>query len=378
MLQHIIVAFLAILLCLITDINDRRKRFLMPLAFILVTFFFAIRYNYGLDYVAYQTMFEAGDTSTSWRDGQERLFYIIMNKFSHFYEFVIFSTLLIMVGLYLWIRKYCNEKYYSLFFLMFMFMKAMSYNMMSAMRSSMAACVLWASLYFFYIKKKQWIPYLLLLFIGSGFHLSILAFCILPVVDMIIPKVKGNYLFCFFIGCFIISFLFGNERLFSFIVSSNNTLDTYSTYFEHMEENNISIFGTINNALFLFPAFYICRAKKQLIKSHKELSVLCILFLTIYSLNLDVQNRFTSYMGIFFIIIISVVAGGYKYKDQSGVTREITFTTKAERWIMLAPLIFKIGFDYYKFYLLMSSPLYIFLDGNPLIYQTILDAPHLP
>ena len=378
MLQHIIVSFLAILLCLIKDINNRRKRFFMPLAFILVTFFFAIRYNYGLDYVAYQTMFEAGDTSTSWRDGQERLFYIIMNKFNHFYEFVIFFTILIMACLYLWIKKYCNEKYYSLFFLMFMLMEAMSYNMMSAMRSSMATCILWASLYFFYIRKKQWIPYLLLLFIGSGFHLSILSFCILPIVDMIIPKVKGNYLFCFFIMCFIISFLLGNERLFSFIVSSNSTLDTYSTYYEHMEENNISIFGTINNALFLFPAFYICRAKKRLIRSHKELFVLCTLFLTIYSLNLDVQNRFTSYIGIFFIIIISIVAGGYKFKDQSGMMREITFITNPERWVMLTPLIFKIGFDYYKFYLLMSSPLYIFLEGNPLIYNTIFDAPHLP
>lgn len=378
MVQHIIVALIAILLCLIPDnANNRRSKYLMPLAFAIVTVFWAIRYNYGLDYVEYQNMFERGDTSTAWRDNKETFFYLFLNSFQYFYQFVIAFTLLTMGCLFIWVRKFCNEKYYAIFFIMFMFMNAMSYSMMSAMRSTMAAVVLWAALYFFYIKKKNWILYSLLVFVASGFHLSVISFLVLPIVDIIIPRVKGIYLFYCLIGCFIFS-LFGNESLFNFITSSNAMLDGYNSYYSFVESNNISIFGVMNNALFLFPAYYICRSKDQLIQSHKGIFVLAVLYLVLYSLNLDIQNRFTSYIGIFFIIAISVVAGGQKYIDAYGFEHEIQFTSKQDKWIMLAPLLIKILFDYYKFYLLMSSPYYMGLDGNPLIYQTIFDAPQLP
>ena len=81
---------------------------------------------------------------------------------------------------------------------------------------------------------------------------------------------------------------------------------------------------------------------------------------------------------LFFVIMISIVAGGLNMVDQNGRVQQINLLSKNERWIMLAPLVFKIFFDYYKFALLMSSPMYFWLDGNPLYYQTIFDAPKLP
>lgn len=377
MIQHITVAIVAILLCLIPDKNNRRKKYMLPLSFLIVTVFFAIRYNYGLDYMSYQNLFDMSESSTSWRDDKETFFYIVMNRFGHFYQFVIFHTVLFMTGLFLWVRKYCNEKYYALFFLMLMFMQSMSYNLMSSMRSTMAACILWGALYFFYIKKKNWFFYSLVIIIASGFHLSILSFIILPFVDYLFPKIKGIVLFYFLIGCFIFSLL-GNEQLFDFVVSNISELNTYGSYYERVQDNNISIFGTMNNALFLFPAYFICRSKDLLLENHRKLFVLAFLFLTLYSLNLDIQNRFTSYIGLFFILIISIVAGGYKYIDQDGIKQEYVFLKEREVWIMLVPLIFKVLFDYYKFYLLMLSPFYKGLDGNPLFYQTIFDAPYLP
>ena len=378
MVQHIIVALIAILLCLIPDnANNRRSKYLMPLAFAIVTVFWAIRYNYGLDYVEYQNMFERGDTSTAWRDNKETFFYLFLNSFQYFYQFVIAFTLLVMGCLFIWVRKFCNEKYYAIFFIMFMFMNAMSYSMMSAMRSTMAAVVLWVALYFFYIKKKNWILYSLLVFAASGFHLSVISFLVLPIADLVIPKVKGIFIFYFLIGCFIFS-LFGNESLFSIITSSNAMLDGYNSYYSFVESNNISIFGVMNNALFLFPAYFICKSKDLLIRSNKGIFVLAILYLVLYSLNLDIQNRFTSYIGIFFIIIITNVAGGLKFTDEYGFEIVTPCLSKREKWIMLAPLLFKVFFDYYKFFLLMSSPMYFGLEGNPLFYQTIFDAPQLP
>lgn len=349
----------------------------MPLAFVIVTVFWAIRYNYGLDYVEYQNMFERSDTSTSWRNDQETLFYLVLNSFHYFYQFVIVFTVLTMGGLFFLVRKFGHEKYYALFFVMFMFMSSMSYNMMSAMRSTIAAVVLWVALYFFYIKKKNWILYSLLVFVASGFHLSVISFLVLPLVDIVIPKVKGTLIFYVLVACFIFS-LFGSEKLFSFITSSNTMLDGYNSYYSFVEGNKISIFGAMNNALFLFPAYFICRSKEVVLDNNKGLFVLTILYLILYSLNLDIQNRFSSYIGIFFIIMIGIVAGRKKYIDEYGFEHEISTLSKQEKWIMLAPLLFKVFFDYYKFYLLMSSPFYFGMDGNPLFYQTIFDAPQLP
>lgn len=378
MIQHIIVALIAILLCLVSDnANNRRAKYTMPLAFVIVTFFFAIRYKYGLDYVEYQNMFERGITSTAWRNGQEKLFYLVQNSFQYFYQFVIVLTVLTMGGLFLLIRKYCNQKYYALFFVMFMFMPSMSYNMISALRSTLAAVVLWMALHFFYLKRKNWILYLILVLVASGFHLSAILFFVLPIADIIIPRAKGTLLFCFLIFCFIFS-LFGSEGLFNFITSKNTMLESYNSYYSFIEDNKISLFGLMNNTLFLFPAYYICKFKDQFIKKYNGVFVLAFMYLVLFSLNLDIQNRFTTYIGVFFILMISVVAGGYKYVDEYGLSHETKFITPRERWVMIAPLLFKVFFDYYKFYLLMSSPIYIGLDGNPLFYQTIFDAPQLP
>ena len=155
-------------------------------------------------------------------------------------------------------------------------------------------------------------------------------------------------------------------------------LNMYSSYDAFVEGNKISIFGVLNNALFLFPAYYICIFKDKLFKKYKGLFVLAILYLLIYSLNLDIQNRFTSYIGIFFVIMISIVAGGQKSTDEYGSVQFYPLMSKQEKIIMFVPLLFKVFFDYYKFYLLMSSSYYVGMDGNPLLYQTIFDAPQLP
>lgn len=376
MLQHLIITLLAILLCLIpNNKKNRRKKWLMPLGFLIITVFLAIRYNYGFDYPSYLELFSRGVKSTSYREDSEILFYAMMNLFGHFYQFVIVYTVLIMGMLYLLVRKYCNEKYYALFFFMFMLMPEMCINLMSAMRSSMAACVIWGAIYFFYLKRKQWLPYILLVVVASGFHLSALVFLGLPIMDVFIKNFSGRGMFFFLVVCLVISFL-GTSFLYKWLFQSSSNFGGYAnTYGDLAQDNQRTIFGVLNNGLILFPAYYICHFKKHFLRQYKGLYVLTMTFLIIFFLNMDFQGRFTSYLCVFLIICISLTAGGF-FRGNSFDTRSVL--NKTQRLVMILPLLVRVMYNFYTFFNSLSSGAYILEEGNPIIYQTIFDAPYLP
>lgn len=376
MLHHIIITLIVILLCLIpNNRKNRRKKWILPLSFLIVTVFLAIRYNYGFDYPSYQDLFTRGVTSTSYRDNSEVLFYRMMHLFEHFYQFVIVYTVLIMGMLFVLVRKYCNEKYYALFFFMFMLMSSMSINLMSAMRSSMAAVVIWVAIYFFYLKHKRWLPYVAVVVVASGFHLSALVFLILPFLDVVINKMTGRGMFTFLVICLVLSFI-GTSFLYELIFGSSSVFGGYAnTYGDLAQENQRTIFGVLNNSLMLFPAYFICRNKDKFAKQNKGLYVLTMTYLIIFSLNMDLQGRFTSYLCIFLVLSISMVAGGFLKED--GFEKQ-SVLSKMQKLVMLLPLIVMILYNYYSFFNSLSNGDYILEEGNPIIYQTIFDAPYLP
>lgn len=376
MLQYIVITIIAILLCLIpNNSKNRRKKWIMPLCFLLVTVFLAIRYNYGLDYPSYLELFSRGATSTSYRGDSEVLFYGMMHMFEHFYQFVIVYTVLIMGMLYLLVRNYCNEKYYALFFFMFMLMPAMCLNLMSAMRSSMAACVIWGAIYFFYLKRKRWLPYMIMVAFAGGFHLSAFVFLALPLLDLVANRVSGIGMFFFLVFCLVLSFI-GTSFLYEWIFGTNTVFGGYAyTYKDLTQDNQRTIFGVLNNSLILFPAYFICRNKEKFEKRLKGLYVLTMTFLIIFLLNMDLQGRFTSYLCIFFVLSISMVVGGFLNGDNFEKRKVLAPKLKL---IMLLPLVVMIVYNFYSFVVSLSSSMYILEEGNPLIYQTIFDAPYLP
>lgn len=376
MLQYFVITLIAILLCLIPNSKkNRRKKWFLPLSFMVITVFLAIRYNYGLDYPSYLELFSRGATSTSYRGDSEVLFYRMMHLFPHFYQFVIAYTVLIMGMLFLMVRKYCNEKYYAFFIIMFMLMPAMCLNLMSAMRSSMAACVIWLGIYLFYLKQKRWILYMMIIVVASGFHLSALVFLLLPLLDILVNRVSGRGLLYVLVACLVLSFI-GTSFLYEWMFGSTTVFGGYANTYEDLAQaNNRTIFGVLNNSLMLFPAYYICQSKEAFLKQNRGLYVLAMTYLLIFMLNMDLQGRFTSYLCVFFILSITMVAGGF---PKGGSFEQHSVLSFNQKLVMLLPLMVNIAYNFYSFIISLSSGSYIWEEGNPLIYQTIFDAPYLP
>lgn len=135
--------------------NDKiRTQYILPFCFILITLFFALRYEYGNDYWHYYLRWDSGRLVEGDNRGTgETLFYGFMQLFDKYYKFVIVHTLFFCLIMFYLVKRYVLPSYYALFFFMFLSMSTLSYNMMSAMRSTMAACILWLALDFFYIRN---------------------------------------------------------------------------------------------------------------------------------------------------------------------------------------------------------------------------------
>ena len=127
-----------------TKTRMSKRAFILSFAAILV--FFAIRYGFGLDYWSYYELF-SNQRHSRLRGPEEPLFYGFMGLFSQYYIFVIAHSAVLFISLcYISYKNIANKYYYLLFFFL-LFNPDMVLNMTSAMRSSVAACVIWLFTY---------------------------------------------------------------------------------------------------------------------------------------------------------------------------------------------------------------------------------------
>lgn len=150
---HLIILIIVLLLNIIPQRFIRRKRYILPLSFLIITVYLSIRYNYGPDYFSYLHSFYSGAQEKTYGTS-EVLFYGFMHLFSKYYMFIIFHTIIVMFTFYYFVRKYINSKYYVLFFFLLLCSPGMFLNVISALRSTLAACALLWGVEFFYLRKK--------------------------------------------------------------------------------------------------------------------------------------------------------------------------------------------------------------------------------
>lgn len=352
-----------------TKDDIKKAKYILPLCFLLATAFFAVRYEYGNDYWHYYLRWDSGRLVEGDNRGTgEVLFYGFMQLFDHYYQFVIVHTVLFCSIMYYLVKRHIQPQYYVLFFFMFMSMSTMSYNLMSAMRSTMAACVLWLGFDLFYIRRKRWLPFVFLVFIAGFFHTSALVFLIVPLVDKGLSVAKPRLLFALFIVGLIINMLFSKE-LYSFLLNFSDVMkDTYGGYLDIDKTKGASIFGMINKSIMLFPYYYICMAKDQFEQeSKKEIWILAMFMILIICFGLDLDGRFSLFMYIFVIIAL---------------TKVLPSLNKDQKIYCLAPMLFYIVYNHiYLFYKMQLLYYYTDLnngDGCFLFYKTIFEANVLP
>lgn len=352
-----------------TKYDIKKTKYILPLCFLLATAFFAVRYEYGNDYWHYYLRWDSGRLVEGDNRGTgEMLFYGFMQLFDHYYQFVIVHTVLFCSIMYYLVKRHVQPQYYVLFFFMFMSMSTMSYNMMSAMRSTMAACVLWLALDLFYIRKRRWLPFIAMVLVSSFFHTSALAFVILPLVDRGLRIIKPKMLFGLLLIGMVVNVLYAKE-LYSFLLSISVTMsDTYGGYLDLEKTNGSSIFGMLNRSIMLFPYYFICMNKEAFeYEDKKPIWVLAMFMITLISYGLDLDGRFSIVLYIFVIIALTDV---------------LPLLSKQQKLICLAPLVFYIAYNHiYLFHKMQLLYYYTDLnngDGCFLYYKTIFEAPLLP
>ena len=347
------------LFCMIVRNEKSRDKVVLPVCFIALTVFFAIRYYYGLDYGSYLDAFETGATSA--RGGEEEVdpvFYTFMHLFGRFYVFVIVHTLLLFGALFYLTRKYCDHRLYILFFLLLLTQNGLIFNMISAMRNALAAIILWVTLDLFYIRKKRWVPFVFGVILGSLFHKSAIAFLILPLADFIFIHVKSRVLIIAFLVAAIIPMFFANT-----IFQAATNVESFSAYQYYAQSDFTSnINGVFVRALWLFPTFYIIKYSGVFKGKYQGLYVLSLMFMFIFIINMDWQDRFSTYLKIFWIFALSQVMPKLKF---------------SQKLIAIVPVLLASGLAFYQFITSMYTE-YLTTPGNYLFYQTIFDAPKLP
>lgn len=362
--QFALSVFIA-LLFLITKSDHKKKSVVLPIAFMIVSFFFAIRYEYGNDYWSYFRYWDSGKTDEG-RGTGEYLFYGFMQLFDKYYKFVIAQTVLFCIGVFYLVRQYMNPKYYAFFFLFFLTAPTLSYNMMSAMRSTMAACVLWVAIDFFFIRRRNWLAYTALVVVAAFFHTSTLVFLLLPILYIVIDKTSPNLLFTIMIvGVVIVNTLFAKQMYEFFLNLSPVLSDTYSGYLERDNTMaGITIYGAINKSALLFPFYFVCMKKDMFTdRLWRGIWALAMMIIILKCFGLDFNGRISIVLYIFVFISLSKI---------------LPTLTTTQKIICLAPLFVYWGYnDLYLFY--SSNIRYSLTEESSFLkYKTIFEASQMP
>ena len=364
-IQYSICIFI-ILLCWMTKDERKKRNLILPLSFLIITVFFAIRYNYGLDYWSYYNYYETGRTveeaDGATRGTGEAWFYAFMNFFPKFSYFIIAHTIIVFTCLYYVTKKRLSPQYYPLFFFLILTMSVLSFNWISALRSTLAAAILWIALDLFYIEKKHWVPFICMVAVASLFHTSALLFLVLPLLDFLILRVKPIVLFVVaVIG--LVSTLNFTEDIYELFLSRSDFLgETYEGYLGSVE--GYSIFGLIHNSLLLFPSYFVINKKHLFEGSNVRVYVLAAFIIIVRSFRLDFHGRMSAYLFIYVIFALAQVLPKLK---------------KEEKLICMVPLLVWCFYGIYLFYMTMLQNEHtIYSEGNYLHYHTIFEPSMIP
>lgn len=356
---HIPLLIICVLLCVLPLKKERRKNIILPICFIMITVYMAIRYDYGLDFWSYYYGFLGENQRTF---STEPLYWWFNTLFSKYYQLIAAISVLIMVTIFFLVRKFVPEKFYSLFFLCFLCIPGQSFSIMTALRSDMAFVVLAFGLYKFYIKRKNYALYFLTVIIASLFHNSAAIFIIVPLLDRFILKVNPIVFFCSFIVFSIFSFTGITQSISRVLFSALhffNGID--SNYYDGYATKYISNFnGAIGRLPLLFPAYYICKyAKNEKDGVFARFYVLSIIYFSIFFLSMDFEYRFTIYLFIYVMIAMSI-------------------SLEKQNWfnkvVAIFPVVIYSLFLLYGYFYLMQREMYgDYSEGNFFIYETIFE-----
>jgi|GEM_PF-5783970 len=358
MLQHFII-LIAVLATSSLRIG-RNKQYSLVLSLLIIFIFLSIRFDYGTDYYNYYDLFYINDEYLV--ESGELLFNYFFKLFNNYTAFIVCHTGIICFSLYYFIKNNIPQKYYALFFLIFMLHPGMVYCMITAFRSALAACLFLFFAYQYYIKRRNNILFVLGIIACSLIHTSALVFIFIPLWDKIISKVNSRYILIIFSIIIILGYTLGNQ-LTAFLTQEFELFSKYDKYSENGYFENNSFGIIVLRIFYLVPLFFVIKNFKkttspQLFRTY----VLTLLYFLILFGGLDFQNRYTVILYPFVIATFSQTLQNIK--------------KPFHKFIFYFFWLFIVFYMNYIMYTILANDLSI--QGNFLFYKTIFSLDTLP
>lgn len=359
MLVHLSILVILLFLNIIPNQIIDRKKYILPFSFLLILVYWAIRYDYGLDYWNYYNLFYTGETVKRSVFG-ERWFYEFTYLFKSYYQVIIAESIIAIVSLFHLVHKYISPRMYWLFFLLLFIVPDFHFNIISTQRTTMAACILYWAFDFFYIRRRRWILYIGMVLIATMFHASALVLVLFPLIYLFFSKLSGKLIFLILVVSNIIS-IFYPDVIFQKIVSFPIFQD-YEGYVEVVSKRSLSF--AFGNLLVLIPCWFMCAHYHEGDSRYDNICILAFLYLILTFLYLNFQGRYTVYLFPFFIMALCFMLE--KYDGRSRV-------------LLLSPYLFFLIYLLNAFYVTLYDQMnFQYNSGNPYYYHTIFEAAVLP
>lgn len=271
----IIISLIAILFAWIARFQ-KTKYGGLEVAFILLTVFMSIRYNFGNDYPAYLKMFQDIETYSlnELLIDRTEIGWLFLNKIFQpigFFGMVIVLTVFEYIVIYRLIKKYVPKNWYWMSVFIFTFSTSFMLVGASMMRQFLALCITIIAVEF--IVKKRWIISILIVILAALFHTSALIFlpiCFLGYLNISFSKGAAIVFF----GVYLIFYLLASMVLRDFIINLLHLeqLNRYEVYLNFGIEVKSFGLGVLFNMIMFF--FLLVHQKYQ----SKNMKIIFLLF----------------------------------------------------------------------------------------------------
>lgn len=258
MVEYLIVSFVAVIFAVIARYENRSV--FLKLAFILITVFLSLGYNWGPDVHTYQTFFniynssgvEAFDFSNYYLINEKAEYgYVLINQLCNSIGFWWMRALLFCFEnyvIYLLIKRIVSREYYWL--AIFIYVADVNFMILSSsmMRQWLAMCIV--VLAFLLLEKRKWFIYVVLILLATSIHKSSLM-C-LPLVFL--PKITYNYkqtTLLWLIPAFLVYSIF-SSFLVQYVAEWLETEDVYSNYTSSEYSSGVGVVSIVQFLVFIF------------------------------------------------------------------------------------------------------------------------------
>lgn len=254
MIETIFISVIAVFLAYLA--RFKQIKWGLEVAFILLTIFISLRYDWGNDYSGYLQKFQL---TTSYSSFDSEIFniepgWIFLNYISKpigFFGFTILLTIFEYYVLYRLIKKYVPKNWYWLAVFIFTFNCSLMVVTSSMMRQFLAMSIFIITIE--YIISKRWLISILLILLASLFHSSaliLLPFSFFGYLNISLTKLKPYIWFCVYLFLYFFAVdLFG--KYFNMLIE----LEQFKDYEVYVGEKNVALStgaGVIINMILYF------------------------------------------------------------------------------------------------------------------------------